>query len=423
MFQLAIDSAGSGFLGWVRCQSAAVFCPNDVLISRYDGARWSSPEFVGGPALLWDLHLATEGPADAVAVWSTPYIAVSLYRGNSGWTKAEEQAAVEGFATQEPQVAMDHQGNILMVWRQYDAHPNSDGRVLQVWANYYRAGSGWTGAVPIGPAIGWAGNQQVALDESGRGSVIWIQCDSTLDPVRQCLFRVWSTRFDPETGWEAAGSIQPDVSDEYAYAPRIVVDRSGNATALWTLWKGATNGFSIWANHYRMGQGWGSAEPVVLDLQNVDWTAWRAGVDGNGRTLLVWMGWNPSEAVFEIDTVRYEPGAGWSTPVAIQDLGIFPLRGLAVAVNGPGEAVALWSQQRDESTDLWASRYDIETGWQSPVVLDTGPEDVLAPQIAIDDTGSAVAVWYQNGLWSSCFPMGCQHYRSSLERGVRKKRP
>jgi hypothetical protein len=67
-----------------------------------------------------------------------------------------------------------------------------------------------------------------------------------------------------------------------------------------------------------------------------------------------------------------------------------------VAVDALGNAIVVWrAQNPDSAYDVWATRYDIETGWGEPTMLDVEEGSTYYPQIAMDSQGNAVAVWHQ----------------------------
>jgi hypothetical protein len=67
---------------------------------------------------------------------------------------------------------------------------------------------------------------------------VWKQSDGAGD-------NIWANRSTPSGGWGTAERIDPDdrgtLSD-----PRVVMDPSGNAVAVWTVISGSSAG--IWSN-------------------------------------------------------------------------------------------------------------------------------------------------------------------------------
>src|SRR3990172_679861 len=66
----------------------------------------------------------------------------------------------------------------------------------------------------------------------------------------------------------------------------------------------------------------------------------------------------------------------------------------SLAVHPSGDAIVVWVQYGDRM-DIWANRYVVGEGWGTPEVIDANADDARVPDVAMDDAGNAVAVWYQ----------------------------
>ena len=397
--RLAVNSSGDIFLGWLRCRPDN--CAYEAMVNRYHGGAWTSPVVLGQADWLFGSQVAAGGTDSAVSVWSgVTEILATFFSDAVGWTTPTP--IDDGPVALDPQVAMDAEGNALVAWRWCEA-VCTDTSVFQIWANYYRTGIGWLGATAVGPAIGWAGSHRVALDETGHGAVIWTQCETTRDLVNQCVFRVWSARYAPEKGWEAPASIQSDAPGVYAYEPRILFDRTGNAVAFWNQWDHTTRQFSIWSNRYTLDRGWSAPEVVVPDFLNFTWVDWQVAGDRDGQAVVVWVAWNAATTHWEIRTTRYGAQEGWGAPITIQDVCDLSCGDLALAVNGVGDAVAVWRQDPGDTADIWAARYRRDSGWERAALIENNPDAARYPTVVINAHGSAVVVWSQSGLWYTHF--------------------
>ena len=86
---------------------------------------------------------------------------------------------------------------------------------------------------------------------------------------------------------------------------------------------------------------------------------------------------------------------GTATLIETENAGraIFP----QIAVDATGHALAVWTQSDGTQFNIWANRYTVGTGWGTAQLLETdNTGDALAPQIAVDATGQALAVWEQH---------------------------
>ena len=83
-----------------------------------------------------------------------------------------------------------------------------------------------------------------------------------------------------------------------------------------------------------------------------------------------------------------------------------------VAVDGAGNAIAVWSQSDGTRTNIIANRYLAGGGWIGAIPIETNTGDADSPQIAVDGTGNAVVVWSQAdttpriNIWANHFTLG-----------------
>ena len=85
---------------------------------------------------------------------------------------------------------------------------------------------------------------------------------------------------------------------------------------------------------------------------------------------------------------------GTATLIETENAGraIFP----QIAVDATGQALAVWTQSDGTQFDIWANRYTVGTGWGTAQLLETNAGHASEPQIAVDATGQALAVWEQH---------------------------
>ena len=80
---------------------------------------------------------------------------------------------------------------------------------------------------------------QIAIDANGNALAVWHQYDGARYSIR-------ANRYTPGIGWGAAGTIDDGSGD--AYNPQIALDANGNALAVWQQFDGAS--VNIWANRW-----------------------------------------------------------------------------------------------------------------------------------------------------------------------------
>ena len=87
-------------------------------------------------------------------------------------------------------------------------------------------------------------------------------------------------------------------------------------------------------------------------------------MDASGRALAVWFTLEPGTPNDNLMASRFDPGTGWSAPVALEasprdvvnvDLAMDP---------ASGRAVVMWTQGSDTSVSAaWARHFDPASGW------------------------------------------------------------
>jgi hypothetical protein len=99
------------------------------------------------------------------------------YDNSASWGKAELIETNSGNADY-PDVSFDPEGNAIAVWQQHD------GVDFSIWANRYDRDKGWRGAELVEKDAGNAINPQVAVDKDGNAIVVWQQHDGATYRIR-----------------------------------------------------------------------------------------------------------------------------------------------------------------------------------------------------------------------------------------------
>jgi hypothetical protein len=80
-----------------------------------------------------------------------------------------------------------------------------------------------------------------------------------------------------------------------------------------------------------------------------------------------------------------------------------------VALDPNGNAVAVWYQFDGTRFNIWANRFTPAPGWGAAERIETdNAGDASQPQVALDPSGNAVAVWPQSdgtrtNIWANRF--------------------
>ncbi|MCC6997925.1 MAG: choice-of-anchor D domain-containing protein [Deltaproteobacteria bacterium] len=104
-------------------------------------------------------------------------------------------------------------------------------------------------------------------------------------------------------------------------------------------------------------------------------------------------------------------GMSWGTagPIETDNAGnvTFP----QVGMDGSGNAIAVWYQSDGIRTNVWANRYVPSTGWGTAILIETNDGNAGGPQVTVNSMGNAVAVWQQDdgirlNIWANRYLVG-----------------
>jgi len=298
-----------------------------------------------------------------------------------------------------PQLSFDASGNAFAVWEQYD------GTRFNIWANRYTAATGTWGAAALIETdnAGQAYSPQVVIDSSGNATAVWHQSDGT-------RYHIWTNRYKVSTGtWGVAVKIETDNSGDAEYA-EVAVDASGNVVAVWQQSQGSAR--EIWSNRYTAASGtWGIAVQIE-GLSNSN--SPKVAIDASGNAVAVWSRFNSS--YFNIWSNRYIASTGtWGTAQLIETDTMGNSVSPQVTIDVSGNVIAVWSKSAANPNDIWSDRYTICSNrykaatntWGTSERIDSdNTGSATGPQVAIDASGNAVVVWYQYdgtryNIWSN----------------------
>jgi hypothetical protein len=300
----------------------------------------------------------------------------SFTTAEGNWGTAELIETNTGYAT-SPQVAVNSNGHAIAVWSQRN-DPNNN---VSIYANRFN-GTDWGTAelIETGDA-GNAGTPQIAVDSNGNAIAVWVQYDGA-------NINIYANRFNG-TGWGTAELIETGDAGN-AFDPQVALDSSGNAIAVWQQNDGAIN--NIYANRFN-GTDWGTAELIETNTGYAGTP--QIAVDSNGHAIAVWSQRNDPNNNVSIYANRFN-GTDWGTAELIETGDAGNTGTPQVAVDSNGNAIAVWEQYDGANNNIYANRFN-GTGWGTAELIETGDSgNAFDPQVALDSSGNAIAVWQQN---------------------------
>jgi len=383
-------SNGSGTVSGADVSDVTVVCRTwngAALIEHDDAGDATAPQ------------VAADGNGNAVAVWAQSdgsfiHIRANRYVAGSGWLTPIRIDSDNSNDAASPQIDMDGSGNAVVVWTQN----------AKIWTNRYTAGVGWGVATSISIGGTSVDAPQITVDSNGDAVAVWQQLDSAQN--------VWANHYLAGWGWGTATTISDGTGN--ATAPQAATDTSGNAVAVWTQFDGTRD--NIMANRYLAGSGWGTA--ALIETDNNGAAKPQVSVTADGNAIAVWQQSDGTRT--NIWANRYTAGSGWDVAALIEHDNAGPAIDPQVAVDGLGDAVAIWTQADGIHNNIWANRYAADNAWGTPALVESDNSgDAALPQIAVGANGNAVAVWQQSdstrtNIWSNRYTAGANWDTATL---------
>jgi hypothetical protein len=272
-----------------------------------------------------------------------------------------------------PQIAIDAAGDTAAIW---EGPGPSNESIIETASR--PAGRSWpTKAIPLSAPGQNAMNPQIAVNAAGAAVAVWSRTENGTDFVEAAsrpAGGAWSTK-----------SVKLSPSNRNATFPQVAIDAAGNAVA---IWRGlAANGNSFIEASSRPASGSWSTLATPISAPGQEAGQAQVAIDPAGEAVAVWTAFVPN-GIATIETASRSPDGTWSALPATKLSGPSVGLGSHVAIDGAGEAVAIWLTANPDLFIAIASRLP-DGNWLG------GPTGALGsePEVAIDPAGDAVAVW------------------------------
>ncbi len=398
---MVLDSEGNATAVWDRWNGV-----DTVVESAYRpaGEGWGAPidlsepevegEFLPGAHDAQSPQIAVDRNGNVTVLWEryaeTKIVLQSVDRPAGGsWTAPVDIGEVSLGPDPEPWIAVDSEGNATAVW--------TKGDVIQSAFRPF-AGS-WEAPIPI--STGESFVPQAAMDARGDATAVWMHFDGSRYVVESA--------YKPERGeWESPTLVsQPG---EWAGNPHVALDADGDSLV---AWRGESEGEEFVRAAYRpVGGSWGEPENVSAEGEQV--ASVRDAVDPDGNAIVAWGGATGKVGGYEIARAAYKPAGGeWEAPTDLSADGgnSFPSD---VVFDTSGNASVVW-QRSDGSSNLVQAAYrPAGEDWESAVDLSEEGKQGMDAVVVLDAPGDAtVADGDATAVWVSAEEVPCPAEKSS----------
>lgn len=314
----------------------------------------------------------------------------AVTRSPSGvWSSVQRISALDlvddDFDPENPCVDVSDSGFAIAVWNEIR---NSQ---LFVMSNSLPFGGSWGVPVQLAQVFNFftlEDTPMVRINSSNNAAAVWKSGTST------GAAQIGAATFNAGTNlWT---SVVLDTADVVTFLPRVGIDENGNAVAVWTRTNGTTN--QVVSSTFNFATGtWGP----ILVIASVDTSLGSIGVpyvvvDRAGNATAVWE--ETLNGITQVYGSTLTAGtAVWTFPVVISTIGINndfweDLAQNPIGVDPNGNVIVVY---RDADNALFSVAYFIGFGWQTPELIDPGANDIWN-SIRFGTCGFALALWNEN---------------------------
>jgi hypothetical protein len=342
-------------------------------------ATWTTPVDVSVSALTSaGPDVTVDSTGRAIAVWHrqsglNEIVQSSTSVNGAAWS-TPVNVSVLGNDAVYPRVTVDSTGRAIAVWRR------TDGVNWIVQSSTSINGAAWT--IPVNLSLGGqdAAVPQVTVDSTGRATAVWTRSNGSDNMIQSS----WSVN---GAAWSTA--VDLSVATKSAYDPQVSVDSTGRAIAVWMRDNGVN--YVVQSSTSLAGGAWSA--PVDLSAAGQDVMSPQVSVDSTGRATAVWPRFNGIHYIIQSSTSLN--GAAWSTPADLSVIGRsadYP----QVTSDSTGLATAVWYRHNGSNNIIQSSTSLNGAAWSTPVDLSATLRNAENPQVTVDSTGLATAVWNRN---------------------------
>jgi hypothetical protein len=299
-------------------------------------------------------------------------IAIPAAATVSGWSNPVN-VSTPGANAVEAKLVVDQAGMAIAIWE------IEDGALNFVQSSSRPAGGAWSEPVTLSDAESNAYDPQITVDSTGLVTALWEKENENENDVIQSR-----TSLSGET-WSPVEDIS-DANLDAAF-PEITVDSTGLVTAVWEGFDGQDK--FIQSTTRPRGGSWSEVENISPESQLSERVKIQA--DAAGMVTAIWIATDETGNTIQSS---YRPVSGvWSLPENVSAAPTdFTLRP-QISVGSSGQAIAVWGI-RDSGSDVIKSSFRNSDGdWLGPTTLSASGQHAKRPQVTVDPSGLATAIW------------------------------
>jgi hypothetical protein len=333
-------------------------------------------------------HVASGAGGHSMAVWNqkeidASYNIYSRRHDGSNWVVSTKKVSVlkpgetaaSASGPSRPKVGVDKNGNAVVVWVQYNT------KNYLVYSSRYDSGSDtWTPPAQLNTVVADSDYPEVAVASGGRAAVVWEQKSGTTIHVHGRIFN--------GSAWGLEREMNPGWSDTAFQQARTAITDSKAVAAFQVLWKTTSE-----SNIVSYEENLGVFDSSTLFSTIVGSANPQVAIDNAGNSIVVWQ--NSAGGVSSI-YARRNVGGTWDDPFKVSGTLAGNSSTPQIGMNRYGNAFAVWRQSFGGASDIYVSQFDSASKtWSPPSSSKLNTTAAEVPQVVLDDTGNAIAVWQE----------------------------
>ena len=372
---VAVDPTGGAAAAWVR---SSVDRSGVFVASRREGRPWRAPVRIPGTRGAAEVELAVSGDGERILVWTSGRkVEASRKLPGHRWSDPavlhRTASGRRGVLPTSLQLAVNRRGRAVAAWQTLDDDEDAVHARSRVQASVGRAGGDWTPMRTLSAPRVSGGDPEAVVGRAGRTTMVWSERAGT---------RAWVRTVSREKGepWGEARSLSRRSGE--VGRPQVAVRRRGEIAVAWVFQGETRSGVRL--RRWSPATGWGEAARVPAIRRGVTWID--LGLDRSRTATVAWA--NKRGGVW---TAKHTPAGTWTREHVAPPGSVFD--GITLVVNRAGDAVLGWGSSVGGDHPVQAAYRRRSSGWGSVNALSSVSGDAFRPALALDGAGDAVAVW------------------------------
>lgn len=374
--QVAMNSNGDAVVVWLQTNGSAILIESNFYAP---GLGWGVAKKLGfSDSSVNNLNVAIDEGGNATATLTAlvaTHVSLYAYRYTASSGTWSAWAGLESLSGDvfSSDVAMDKNGNAMVIWSQYDGTYNS------IYYNRYSAiSSSWGVAGLLEPWTNNAAIPQLGMEKNGSAVAIWLQVNTA------AAWGVYGIKYTPTNGWASS----PDIINSNAssaYNPQVAISDQGAIIVVCSQIDGLNR--AIYATIGSMTGPYGSSERVGPIASTNGQFRPEVAIDDAGDAIVTW--YTSLNQIYTNTYLSGPLGSGtWGIPTLQTSNGEYP----EIAMGGPLDAFVLW--QNPDGSNVYIKGYAENVR----VSISTMPSTVNTPTIFVVGTTAHASSLVINGF-------------------------